>query len=296
MKRDLKIPEYIKNITDLKILVRTIVEGYYSGIHRSTYKGFSTEFSEHREYLPGDDIRYIDWNVFARRDRYYIKEFEAETSINSILALDKSASMDYKRLGDFTKLEYAIILTACIAYILVRQRDGVGLITYTEKIDDFIPPRSSNYHLNQIYNLLTGIEPGGVTCTSDSLFELGAGLKKRSLVVVLSDLWDETEDIFRIVKAFREKKSEVLIFQILDPFEIEPTVSRSIRFKDVERGRETEYLPGEYLSLYRDRFRERQENFFEGFGEMGVDFLTFTTDTYPVVPLTHFLKKRERQD
>jgi len=290
----LNISECIRNLADLKVVVKTVVEGFYSGIHRSMYKGFSTEFSEHREYLAGDDIKYIDWNVYARRDRHYIKEFEAETSVKTIIALDVSSSMDYAMRGGMNKLDYSVIISACLSYLLIKQRDSVGLLTYSSEQELYIPPRSTNFHLNQIYQELTQIKADGGTNTAVSLFNLGKSLQRRSLIILLSDLWDDGDEIFNIIRAFREKKNEVIIFHIQDPFEGSPQTKGSVRMRDIETGREIEFISDEYLSLYRGRYEDRCQRFYEVFGEMDVDFITISTDTFPTIPLTHFLKKRER--
>lgn len=291
---DIDLAKHISDLSDLKIIVRMVVEGYYSGIHRSVYKGFSTEFSEHRQYFPGDDIRYIDWNVYARRDRHYIKEFEAETSVNTVIVLDTSSSMNYIKSGKISKLDYGVILSASLSYLLIKQRDNVGLVTYSSEIEKHIPPGSTNFHLNQIYKTLTGLKPGGDTDTANSLFELGKSLRRRSFVILISDLWDESEDLFRIIKAYREKKNEVVVFQVHDPFEVRPDTSTSVRLRDIERGDTVEYLPRDYLEKYSERYRARREQFYERFGEMGIDFATFSTDTFPAIPLTYFFKRRER--
>ncbi|MGQ9705453.1 MAG: DUF58 domain-containing protein [bacterium] len=286
-------PEYLSKLSGLDLIAKLVVEGYFAGLHRSIYKGFSVEFAEHRPYYFGDDIRHIDWKVFAKRDRYFIKEFEAETSLQAVLVIDASNSMGYSKNGRVKKIEYTKQLASALSYILIHQRDSVGLALITDRIEKIIHPRSTIYHLYNLFVGISQIEYGGKTDLGSSLIELGERLTRRSLIILISDLWDDEEKILDGARAFREKKNEFIIFQILDKTEAYLASRSPVVLKELE-GKEKVLITDEVIKSYRISFEERQRRIKNELLEIGVDYQLLYTDTPHYVSLTTYLKKRKR--
>src|SRR3954467_7033952 len=208
----------LSRLKNLSLAARQVVEGYFAGMHKSPHKGFSIEFAEHREYTPGIDPRHIDWRVLGRRDKLYVKQYEEETSLRCYLLVDKSASMGYKSDGAaLTKLEYGSYLAASLAYLMAFQHDAVGLITYDAGVRDRVPPRQGPAHLRVLMEKLEATDPGGETSLSDTLHQLAETIKRRALVVVISDLFDDPAALVGALKHFRHKKHEVVVLHTLDP-------------------------------------------------------------------------------
>jgi uncharacterized protein (DUF58 family) len=286
-------PEYLSKLAGLDLVAKLVVEGYFAGLHRSIYKGFSVEFAEHRPYYFGDDMRYIDWKVFAKRDRYFIKEFEAETSLQAILVIDASSSMEFGEKGIVKKIDYAKQLASALSYLLIHQRDSVGLALITDKIEKIIHPRSTNYHLYNLFVEITHIESGGRTNLASSLITLGERLTRRGLILLISDLWDDEGRILSGIRAFREKKNECIVFQVLDRAEEYLTSHTPIIVKELE-GKERTLVTDDVVRSYRDAFEERQRRIKGELLEMGVDYQLLYTDTPHFISLATYLKKRKR--
>jgi uncharacterized protein (DUF58 family) len=210
-----------------------VVEGMMSGIHRSRSKGFSVEFEEHREYSPGDEIRRIDWKALGKFDRYFIKETEDETNLRATLLLDGSASMDYGSNG-ITKFDYASILTASLAYLILKQQDAAGVATFSDHIESFIPPRAKRGYVFEILRALEAHRPSGDTRTGKILQEIAGKMKRRGLVILVSDLLDDTEEILKGLRLFRFSGHDVIVFHIMDSAEIELPFDGNILFEDSE--------------------------------------------------------------
>jgi len=242
--------EALARLKNLSLAARLVVEGLYAGIHRSPHRGFSIEFAEHREYTPGVDPRHIDWRVFGRRDKLYVKQYEEETALRCYLLLDKSGSMGYKSTPALTKLEYASFLAGCLAYLMVSQHDSVGLITYDTGVRDLIPPRQGTGHLRVIMERLEEAAPGGETNVSETFHQLAESIKRRALVVVLSDLFDDPQAVVEALKHFRHKKHEVIVFQTLDPAEIEFPFDDVTAIEDMETRREVVSDPRAFRKAY----------------------------------------------
>jgi len=204
-----------------------------SGIHRSRSKGFSVEFEEHREYSPGDEIRRIDWKALGKFDRYFIKETEDETNLRAYLLLDTSASMDYASNG-ITKFEYGSILTASLAYLILKQQDAAGLVTFSNRIESFIPPRAKRGYLIEILHALEGRRPSGETDVGGILQEIAAKMRRRGLVILVSDLLDEPENILKALRLFRFKGNDVIVMHLLDAAELDLPFDGNILFEDME--------------------------------------------------------------
>jgi uncharacterized protein (DUF58 family) len=226
-------PRVLAGISNLSLRARWVVEGLMSGVHRSRSKGFSVEFEEHREYSPGDEIRRIDWKALGKFDRYFIKEYEDETNLRAYLLLDSSASMDYASDG-VTKFDYGCTLTASLAYLILRQQDAAGVVTFSDRIDAFIPPRAKRDYLSQILHALENRGPAGETDVGKILEEIAGQIKRRGLVILVSDLLDEPEKILKGLRLFRFKGNDVIVFHLLDPAELNLPFEGNILFEDLE--------------------------------------------------------------
>jgi uncharacterized protein (DUF58 family) len=227
-------PRVLAGISNLSLRARWVVEGVMSGVHRSRSKGFSVEFEEHREYSPGDEIRRIDWKALGKFDRYFIKEYEDETNLRAYLLLDSSASMDYASDG-VTKFDYGCTLTASLAYLILRQQDAAGVVTFSDRIDAFVPPRAKRDYLSQILHALENRGPAGETDVGKILEEIAGQIKRRGLVVLVSDLLDEPDKILKGLRLFRFKGNDVIVFHLLDPAELELPFEGNILFEDLEQ-------------------------------------------------------------
>lgn len=226
-------PKVLAGIANLYLRARWVVEGMMSGIHRSRAKGFSVEFEEHREYSPGDEIRRIDWKALGKFDRYFIKEYEDETNLRAYLLLDASASMNYASDG-ITKFNYACTLTASLAYLILKQQDAAGLVTFSNRIEAFIPPRAKRDYLTQILHALENRGPGGETDVGRILDDIAGQIKRRGLIVLVSDLLDEPAAILKGLRQFRFKGNDVIVFHLLDPAELNLPFDGNILFEDLE--------------------------------------------------------------
>jgi len=227
-------PQVLNKVGNLEVKARLIVEGFISGLHESPYKGSSVEFAEHREYVPGDDLRYLDWKVYGKSDRFYIKEFEEETNLKAYVVVDTSNSMRYGS-GEVTKLEYSKYVWASLLYLVQRQRDAGALITFGEGIRTFLPPSSSQAHFRNCLSELSTEEPEGDTDLGAIFNEIAERLRSRSLVIILSDLFDANEDgILKGLHRMGHRGHDVIIFQVLDSAELEFPFQRMTRFEGLE--------------------------------------------------------------
>lgn len=245
-------PVALSRLKNLSLAARLVVEGFFAGMHRSPHRGYSIEFAEHREYTPGVDPRHIDWRVLGRRDKLYVKQYEEETSLRCYLLVDKSASMGYRSEGPFSKLEYASYLAASLAYLMAFQNDAVGLITYDSGVRDFVPPRQGPAHLRALMERLESTAVGGETNISETFHELAERLKRRALIVVISDLFDDAEPLVAALKHFRHQKHEVIVFQTLDQAELMFPFDDVTRIEDMENHREVTSDPRAFRKAYLD--------------------------------------------
>lgn len=226
-------PKVLAGIANLALRARWVVEGIMSGIHKSRAKGFSVEFEEHREYSPGDEIRRIDWKALGKFDRYYIKEYEDETNLRAYLVLDASASMDYASDG-ISKFDYGCTLTASLAYLILKQQDAAGVVTFSDRIEAFIPPKAKRDYMTQIVQALERRGPAGDTNVGKILEDIAGQVKRRGLIVLVSDLLDEPEQILKGLRLFRFKGNDVIVFHILDQAELDLPFDGNILFEDLE--------------------------------------------------------------
>src|SRR3954466_11203937 len=274
--RDLRFldPAVIARLASMELKARTVVEGFLAGLHRSPYKGFSVEFAEYRQYMPGDDLSTLDWKVFARSDRHYVKKFEEETNLECHVLLDVSASMGYRGSAAMSKVEYGSVLAASLAYLMHRQRDATGLIEFDDRIRGRLPASGRAGHLHSILLALEKIAPGSRSDVGRPLHQLADALGKRSLAVVISDLLDDPDAVMNGLKHLRFRGTDVIVFQVLDPHEIQFPFRGASRFTDVESADEAtaEPSPGGAGHLQEmAALRGRYERELKG---AGIDFLT----------------------
>jgi uncharacterized protein (DUF58 family) len=226
-------PNILSKISGMELRARTVVEGFISGLHRSPYRGFSVEFAEYREYTPGDDTRFIDWKVYARSDRYYLKQFEEETNLSCHILLDASASMNYGS-GGLTKIQYASYVAASLGYLIFQQRDAVGLLTFDQEINHFVPSRHKKGHLLSVLRHLEKVTGAKQTDIAIPIHQLAETLNKKGLIILISDLLDEPESIVNGLQHFRFKGHDVIVFHILDDTELNFPFTNATKFIDME--------------------------------------------------------------
>lgn len=278
-------PLILSRLSNLQLKARCVVEGIMSGIHRSRSKGFSVEFEEHREYSPGDEIRRIDWKVLGKFDRYYIKEYEDETNLRATLLLDTSASMDYASDG-ITKFDYGCILTASLAHLILKQQDAVGLVNFSNQIRSFIPPKAKREYLIEILHALESCIPSGETNVGKILQEVAGKMKRRGLVILVSDLLDEPEEIFKGLRLFRFKGNDVIVFHLLDVAEMDLPFDGNLIFEDIEEvNLKVTADPQAIRSAYRNVVEEYIARFRKECSASSIDYQLISTAT----PLDHAL-------
>jgi uncharacterized protein (DUF58 family) len=248
-------PDVLASIRNMPLRARTAVEGFLSGLHRSPFKGSSVEFAEYRPYMPGDDPRTIDWKVYARSDRYYVKEFEEESNMNCMVLLDVSGSMGYGSRS-YSKLFYGATLAASIGFLAIRQRDAVGFAAFDTALREYLPPRSSRGHLNTILMALERISAGGTTDLRAPLDRIAEIIPRRGMVVVISDFLEEIEPALAALRHFIFKRHNVLVFQLLDPAEIDFPFEFVSSFEDAETHERVIIAPEQYRDIYRKRVAE----------------------------------------
>ncbi len=292
-KRKYLHPEVAAKLGNMSLRARLVVEGYIIGLHKSPYHGFSVEFAEHRAYGPGDEIRHIDWKLYGKTDRYYVKQYEEETNLRSYLIMDISKSMTY-RSKNISKLEYASYLTAALSYLMLNQKDGIGLILFDKKIQSFIPPRSTSSHLNTIFSQLDQINPGEDTQLGNVLHEMADRIKKRGLVILISDLFDDFDAIIGGLKHFRYNKQEVIVFHILDRQELNFNFNTRTRFKDMETGELVTTEPWQIRNSYKDLMLEFQDKYRKQCRKRLIDYIPLFTDQDLDIALSQYLRKREK--
>jgi uncharacterized protein (DUF58 family) len=284
-------PAVLARINDLSLVARTVVDGFINGLHRSPYLGRSMDFAEHRAYMPGDDIRRIDWRVYGRSDRFFVKEFEADTNANFTVILDVSRSMDYTS-GGLTKLDYGRYLAACLAYFSRQQRDRVGFVAFDSDIRVLIPPSAK--HLELVLHAVDQLTPGGTSSLSQSLFKVAEGMRRRSILLLISDLYEEPEVVVRAAGRLKGKGSDVIVFHVLDPAEISFPFQGPADFQDLETGERLAVKAAELAEHYRAAMRDHLAALSRSLLESGVDYCLFETSKPLDFALFEYLSRRER--
>ena len=284
-------PAVLSRIGNLELLARTVVDGFLQGIHRSPHLGMSLDFAEHREYMRGDDIRRIDWRLFARTDRFYVKLFEAETAADFVVALDISKSMSFGT-HSVTKLDYARYLTAALCFFSQKQRDRVGLATFDHEIVDYVPP--STRHLQLILHTLARAEPGRPGMLRDPLMRLGDNLHHRGILLVISDFYEEPEQVIDSVRHLRARGHDVIVFHLLDPAELEFPFESAASFRDMESAEMIPIVPDELVAEYRARISEHTRELTRLFTGSRIDYSVLDTSKPLDYALFQYLSSREK--
>lgn len=270
-------PAALMRIKNLQLRAKTVVEGFYSGLHRSPFHGFSAEFSEYRPYTVGDDLRGLDWKLFARSDRFYIKRFEDETSRRCYFVVDQSRSMGYGSL-EYDKAEYAKTVTATLAYFLTRQRDSVGLMTFDQTVTEFLPARHRPGHMHQLLVCLERSSTGRGTDLDLPLDRIAAMVKKRGMIVLVSDLMVAAADLRTRLGYLRSRGHEVILLRTLDPMEIDFQLPSPGMVEDMESGQQLYVDPQSARDDYRRRFSEHEQGLQQICDDLGIDYFRLPTD------------------
>jgi uncharacterized protein (DUF58 family) len=288
------LPHVVSTLANMELRARLVVEGFIAGLHRSPYHGFSVEFAEHRPYMPGDEIRHVDWKIYGRTDRFYIKQYEEETNLKGYLILDTSKSMTFASPGQLTKLEYASYLAASLAYMMVKQQDAVGLATFDETVTTYLPPHATRPYLKQLLLTLQTISGGKGTASGRSLHLVAERIRRRGLVIILSDLLDEPDQVIAALKHFRHKKNEVIVMHILDPLERSFAFEKDASFRDLETSEIIATQPWHIRKGYQDAVRDFIDRYKRECREHHIDYVLLDTRTPFDVALMEYLSKRER--
>lgn len=287
-------PQVLSKLRGLDLIAKLVVEGFMTGLHKSPYHGFSVEFAEHRQYMPGDPMRHVDWKLYGKSDRFFTKIYEEETNLRGYILLDESASMGYASPGRVTKLQYASFLGAALGYMMLLQQDAVGLLTFKDRVHTHIPPRSSRMHLRRLLQAMEQAEATEATEMGSALGELAESIKRRGLILLLSDLMDDPEEVLRTLKHFRYRHHEVVVFHVLDPYEIQFPFRTESGFVDMESGRELLTQPWEIADEYRSRFDAWAGRYERACLENRIDYVQLSTDTSYDVALLRYLEKRRK--
>lgn len=273
------------------LLAHRVVEGFLTGLHRSPFHGFSAEFADHRAYVPGDDLKFLDWMLFARTDHYYIKRSEEETNVRCFLLLDRSASMAFGTRG-LTKWDYSCFLSTCLSYLMLKQQDAVGLALFSAQPDLLVPPRCRSMHLHLIMRTMIQNPPAGSSNIAGSLQTLVQRLKRRSLVVVISDLIDEPVETLKAIRLIGSHQHDVVVFHIHDAAEMEFGFEGAALFRDLETGEELEVDPASIRQTYLEKVQELIEFYRSGLGEAGIDYQPINTRQPYDLALAAYLRRR----
>ena len=286
-------PELLARIGSLELLARAVVEGFMSGLHRSPYTGFSTEFTEYRQYNAGDDLRYLDWRLLGRTDRYFIKKYRADTNTQCHLLVDTSASMNYAHASSITKLQYAQFLAASLAYLLNRQQDSVGMVAFADRVHTHVPARNRTGHMRTIFGHLSLLESGGETDLTQSLHQLAEILTRRGIVVIISDFYDQPERLQEAFQHLRFKGHDLVAFHVLDQNELDFDFSDPVvLLEDAETQEQMPVLPDVVMSGYRERMRTHIDAMQRCAAANHVDYEMLTTKQPLDFALFSFLSRR----
>jgi uncharacterized protein (DUF58 family) len=286
-------PEKIARLKNLNLMARQAVEGFISGLHRSPHRGFSVEFSEHREYSPGDDLRHLDWVAWARSDRYYIKQYEQETNLRSYILLDASNSMDYRHGAPVSKFVYGCFLSACLSYLMCRQQDVVGMIAFDQRERFHLPPGSTPAHLDRLFKHLEALSPGRKTAMGATFHRLADTIAKRGLVIVISDLYDDPAEIMRALQHFAYRKHQIIVFHLLDPAELDLPFRKITSLVDMETGEKVQIDPRLLREAYRGEVAAFVEHYRKECSDRNIEYVLTPTDTPYDRMLLNYLARRK---
>jgi uncharacterized protein (DUF58 family) len=286
-------PQTLAKLHGLEVRARSIVEGYVAGVHRSPYHGFSIEFAEHREYSPGDDLRYVDWKVFGKTDKFYLKQYEEETNLVSYLLVDTSESMRYQSAAaPMSKLEYAQCVAASLAYLILQQQDSVGMVTFDSEIRSLVRPSGNPSHLKQLLHVMETSVAERKTQTGPIFHELAERLKKRGLVIILSDLFDNVPAMLAGLKHLRHRRHDVVVFHVLDPAELDFPFRETTLFRGMEQMPDVLTDPRALRRAYLDEFEKFQQSVNRGCRAQYIDYVLLRTDQSLEIALSSYLALR----
>ncbi len=295
MENNLKFldPRTLAKLQGLELRARSIVEGYVSGVHRSPYHGFSIEFAEHREYAQGDDLRYVDWKVFGKTDKFYLKQYEEETNLVSHMLIDTSESMRYRSAeAPLSKLEYAQCVAASLSYLILQQQDSVGLVTFDSEVRALINASANPSHLKQLLYVMENSRPQRKTRTGPIFHDLAERLKRRGLVLILSDLFDDVPSMMAGLKHFRHRRHEVVVFHVLDPAELEFPFRQTTLFRGMEELPDVLTDPRALRGAYLDEFGKFVQSVRKGCRAERIDYVLLRTDQSLEIALSSYLASR----
>jgi len=287
----------VSRLSGLQLLAKQVVEGFASGLHRSPHKGFSVEFREHRPYVPGDDLRTIDWKLFGKTDRLYIREYEEETNVRCTVLVDCSGSMGYRgtRSDGLSKHYYAIRTAACLSWLMLQQQDSVGLVTFDTSIRRYIPPRARPRHLKHIMTELAGQKPGAETSLADVFHQIAARIQRRGLVMILSDLFGDVDQLMKALAHFRHARHEVIIFQIWDPDELDFPFRQWTQFASLENPAQRHLVdPAQLRKAYLQKLQEYRDQLTRGCSRNRITLVPLVTNQPTADALAAWLAIRRR--
>ncbi len=287
----------IARFSNLQVLAKGVVEGFCSGLHRSPHKGFSVEFKEHRSYVPGDDIRTIDWKLFGKTDRLYIREYEEETNLRCTILLDSSGSMAYSgsRSNGSTKHDYAVRTAACLAYLMLQQQDSVGLVTFDKQVRRYIPPRARPNHLQVIVNELKAQKPQYETELGDVFREMVVKMHRRGLLIIISDLFGDVDQLMKSLAQFRHANHEIMIFQIWDPDELDFPFRQWTQFASLEAASNRHLVdPAQIRRAYLEKLAIFRDQLTKGCNRHRISLVPMTTDQPHADSLAAYLALRRK--
>jgi uncharacterized protein (DUF58 family) len=284
-------PKVLSRIRNLELLAKNVVDGFINGLHRAPYFGASIDFAEHRGYVAGDDIRRVDWKLYARTDKYFVKQYEADTNANFSVLMDISRSMGFASDG-ISKLEYGSYLAACLAYLSQRQRDRVGIVTFDNEVRTYVPVSAK--HFNVLLHTLDRAKPEHPGRMIEPLKNIAEHFRRRSILALISDLYEDPDDLLDALKPYRILGNDVIVFHVLDPAEIDFPYSDASRFEDLETGEELPIVPDSFADQYRKLMQEHIEALRSKFSEARIDYVLLNTSKPLDDALFHYLGNRER--
>ena len=287
----------VSRLSGLQLLAKQVVEGFASGLHRSPHKGFSVEFREHRPYVPGDDLRTIDWKLFGKTDRLYIREYEEETNVRCTLLVDCSGSMGYRgtRSDGLSKHDYAIRTAACLSWLMLQHQDSVGLVTFDTAIRRYIPPRARPRHLKHIMTELAAQQPGAETSLADVFHQIASRIQRRGLVMILSDLFGDVDQLMKALAHFRHARHEVIIFQIWDPDELDFPFRQWTQFASLENSAQRHLVdPAQLRKAYLQKLQEYRDQLTRGCSRNRITLVPLVTNQPTADALAAWLAIRRR--
>ena len=288
-------PAVLSSIDNMALRAKLVVEGYLVGKHKSPYHGFSVEFAEHRTYGQGDEIKHIDWKLYGKTDRHYVKRFEEETNLRSYILLDTSKSMSFKS-KNISKLKYGESLTAALTHLMINQKDAVGLILFDNAIREYISPKTSKSHKNVIFNSLSKCKAGKNTNIQLILDSMAERIKKSGLVILISDLLDDPKNVMKGLNHFRHNKQEVIVFHLLDKQEFNFTFNERTKFSDMETGETITTDPWHIQSSYQDKIKLFINKFKRECGNQKIDYVPIFTDQNFDLALSEYIRKRHKSN